>query len=69
MDSNILKGNWNIVKGKLRQAWGDLTDNDVEEIAGKKGQLIGKLQKQYGYTKDEAESKVKKFEDKLSDDS
>jgi len=62
MDSNIIKGNWNKLKGKAKEMWGKLTDDDLTEIAGKKDQLLGKLQKKYGYTKEEANEKVKEFE-------
>ena len=62
MDTNILKGNWNTLKGKIKEQWGKLTDDDLNRIEGKKDQLIGKLQKTYGYTKEEAEKKVSSFE-------
>jgi len=67
MDSNLLKGNWNQVKGKVKETWGNLTDDEITEIAGKKDQLIGKLQVKYGYTKDIAEEKVKEFEGKIQE--
>jgi len=66
MDSNILKGNWDIVKGKVKEHWGNLTDDDLKEIGGKKDQLIGKLEKQYGHTKDEAQKLVEEFEKGLN---
>lgn len=62
MDNNILKGNWNIVKGKIKEQWGNLTDDELAEIDGKKDQLLGKLQKKYGYTKEEAQRKIDQFE-------
>src|ERR1700739_161531 len=58
MNWEQVKGNWKEFQGKLRAKWGKLTDNDLEVIAGKKDQLVGKLQKAYGYEKDKAEKEV-----------
>ncbi len=55
MNKDILEGNWEILKGKLRQQWGKLTDDDLDEIEGNRQILVGKLQSKYGYTKEEAE--------------
>lgn len=46
-----LKGNWNELKGKVREKWGLLTGDDIEHIAGHKDRLIGKLQEKYGKAK------------------
>ena len=62
MDNNIIKGNWAILKGKVQENWGNLTDDELAEINGKKDQLLGKLQKKYGYTKEEAQHKIDQFE-------
>ena len=48
MNWDIVKGTWKQLKGKAREEWGDLTDNEYEEIAGNKDQLVGKLQEKYG---------------------
>ncbi|MEQ8655433.1 MAG: CsbD family protein [Kiloniellales bacterium] len=58
MNSDEMKGNWNILKGKVRQTWGDLTDDDVEQVAGDRDELVGRIQKQYGITREEAERQV-----------
>lgn len=58
MNWDIIKGNWGQLKGKVREEWGDLTDDDYTEIAGKKDQLMGKLQERYGWTREEAERKA-----------
>lgn len=51
-----LHGNWNQLKGKVREKWGLLTGDDIEHIGGHKDRLIGKLQEKYGKAKwDEAE--------------
>jgi uncharacterized protein YjbJ (UPF0337 family) len=55
MNEDRLKGDWKQVKGKAKEKWGELTDDDLDQIDGKKDQLVGKLQERYGYAKDEAE--------------
>jgi uncharacterized protein YjbJ (UPF0337 family) len=53
---DTLHGNWNQIKGKVREKWGLLTGDDIEHIAGHKDRLLGKLQEKYGKAKwDEAE--------------
>ena len=49
-----VKGNWNQLKGKVREKWGLLTNDDLEHIAGHKDRLIGKIQERYGKAKWEA---------------
>jgi len=61
MNWDQVKGDWKQFQGKIREKWGKLTDNDLEVIAGKKDQLVGKLQKAYGYQKDKAEKEVDDF--------
>lgn len=56
------EGNWNMLKGKVKEKWGRLTDDDIEMINGKRDQLIGRLQKTYGYAKDRALKEVDSFE-------
>ncbi|AHE67944.1 CsbD family protein [Legionella oakridgensis] len=61
MNKDIFQGEWQELKGKLRQAWGKLTNNDLEEIKGNQQEIYGKLQKHYGYTKEEAKKAVQDF--------
>ncbi len=61
MNSDILEGKWNQVKGKVRQKWGDLTDDDLTRIAGKRDELIGLIQERYGRSRAEAEREVNEF--------
>jgi uncharacterized protein YjbJ (UPF0337 family) len=58
MNSDILKGKWNQLKGNVKQQWGDLTDNDVARIEGNYDEFVGVLQERYGYTKERAEQEV-----------
>jgi uncharacterized protein YjbJ (UPF0337 family) len=55
MNSDILKGNWNIAKGKLKQRWADLTDDDLDYVEGKEDELFGRIQRRTGQTRDAIE--------------
>jgi uncharacterized protein YjbJ (UPF0337 family) len=54
VDWNIVEGKWKELKGHAREKWGKLTDDELEEIGGKKDVLVAKLQQKYGYAADEA---------------
>lgn len=64
MNKDIFQGKWEEVKGKMKQAWGKLTDDDYDVIEGSHQEIYGKLQKHYGYTKEQAEKAVRDFQDK-----
>jgi uncharacterized protein YjbJ (UPF0337 family) len=61
MNWDVIKGNWKELKGHARETWGKLTDSDLDQIAGQRDQLLGKLQQQYGWGKDEAEKQLDQF--------
>lgn len=63
MNEDRLQGNWKQLKGKMKEQWGKLTDDDLDVAEGKRDQLIGKIQERYGITKDEAERQYREFED------
>ncbi len=63
MNTDIIKGQWHVIKGKLREQWGKLTDNEIMQMEGDSEELAGALQKAYGYEKDEAQKEIKKFID------
>ncbi len=58
MNEDTIKGNWKILKGKVREAWGDLTDDEITELSGQKDQLVGTVQKRYGIAREEAVKQV-----------
>ena len=58
MNKDIFEGSWEEVKGKMKKAWGELTDDDYKVIEGNQQEIYGKIQKRYGYTKDEAQKAV-----------
>ena len=53
-----MKGNWNEIKGKLKQTYGQLTDDDLAFADGKEDELLGRLQKRLGRTKDELRAEI-----------
>jgi uncharacterized protein YjbJ (UPF0337 family) len=53
MDKLQIKGSWNELKGKIKQAYGDLTDDDLVREEGKDDELLGKMQKKTGKSRDE----------------
>lgn len=58
MNRDTLKGQWMQLKGKVRQQWGKLTDDDLETIQGNAEMLAGKLQEHYGKTREQAEQEL-----------
>ena len=67
MDWNRVEGNWKQLKGKVKEQWGKLTDDDLDVIAGKRDQLLGRIQERHGVAKDEAEKQVKNWESRNPD--
>jgi uncharacterized protein YjbJ (UPF0337 family) len=60
MNTDQIRGNWKQLKGKIKEQWGKLTDDDLTVINGQQDQLIGKLQERYGYTKEQAEREIER---------
>jgi uncharacterized protein YjbJ (UPF0337 family) len=58
MDWNRVEGNWKQMKGKVKEQWGKLTDDDLDVINGKRDQLEGKIQERYGKAKDDVKKDV-----------
>ncbi len=59
MNTLQLKGNWNILKGKLKQKYANLTDDDLQYLEGKEEELIGRIQKRTGQTKEQVEKALR----------
>lgn len=55
MNKLEMKGNWNIAKGKLKQKWANLTDDDLRFEEGNQDELIGRIQKRTGQTREQVE--------------
>lgn len=62
MNKDTLQGDWTALKGKVKEKWGKLTDDDLTEIKGKRDQLLGKIQKRYGIAKEKAEEEIASWE-------
>ncbi|HZO57900.1 MAG TPA: CsbD family protein [Bryobacteraceae bacterium] len=62
MNWDQIEGNWAQFKGKVREQWGRLTDDDIDIINGKREQLVGRVQEAYGCMREEAEKQVREFE-------
>ncbi len=62
MNKLQIKGNWNIMKGKLTQKWADLTDDDLQYVEGKEDELIGRIQKRTGESREAVEQALKEFD-------
>jgi uncharacterized protein YjbJ (UPF0337 family) len=58
MNWTQIEGKWDQVKGQVRSQWAKLTDDDVNNLAGKKDQLVGKIVERYGVAKDDAEQQI-----------
>ena len=61
MNKDTIKGNFTQLKGKIKQKWGQLTDDEIDEMEGDAQILSGKLQERYGLERDEAERQAKEF--------
>jgi uncharacterized protein YjbJ (UPF0337 family) len=67
MNWDRVAGNWKQFKGRAKQQWGKLTDDDLDVAAGKRDELAGKVQERYGVAKDEAERQVDEWQKSIKD--
>jgi uncharacterized protein YjbJ (UPF0337 family) len=61
MNWDSLAGKWKLFTGAVKQEWGQLTDDDLDYIAGTRDRLIGRLQEKYGFSKEEAERRADRW--------
>ncbi len=61
MNTDIMKGKWKELKGKVKEQWGNFTDDDLDRIDGRADQMIGLLQQRYGYAREKAEEEYNRF--------
>jgi len=66
MNKDAVEGNFEQVKGKIKETWGKLTDNDIMLYKGQREKFLGKLQENYGLAKEDAEKKLKAIEEATS---
>jgi len=64
---DIVAGNWKQFSGKVKQKWGQLTDDELAQVNGKREQLEGMLQARYGYSKEQAQKEIDDWMTKSAD--
>ncbi len=62
MNWDQIQGKWKQFKGQAQQKWGDLSDDDLDRVKGKREELVGIVQERYGIAREEAERQVQQFE-------
>ena len=61
MNRDILAGKWKEMKGRVKEQWGKITDDELDRAEGKADQMVGLLQQRYGYTREKAEEEYDRF--------
>jgi uncharacterized protein YjbJ (UPF0337 family) len=69
MNTDVLQGKWEQLRGDVKTNWGKLTDNDLDVIAGRRDKLEGMLREKYGYTKEKVQEEVDTYLEDLDDTS
>jgi uncharacterized protein YjbJ (UPF0337 family) len=67
MNADIFEGKWKEMKGQIKEWWGKLTDDDLEQANGKAEQIVGLLQQKYGYTREQAEEEFNRRLEEVKD--
>jgi uncharacterized protein YjbJ (UPF0337 family) len=67
MNQDRVQGRWKQLKGKVKEQWGKLTDDDLDVIAGRRDQLLGRIQQRHGLARDEADRQVTDWERRSPD--
>jgi uncharacterized protein YjbJ (UPF0337 family) len=67
MNQDRIQGRWRQIKGKVKEQWGRLTDDDLDVIAGRREQLLGRIQQRHGLARDEADRQLRSFEESHPD--
>ena len=62
MNWDRIEGKWHEMKGYAKEKWGDLTDDELTQIKGKRDRLAGVVQQKYGLAKEEVEKQISEFE-------
>lgn len=66
LNQQTIEGHWNELTGKVKQAWGNLSDNDFKSVEGNVDQLIGLIQRKTGESREQIEAKIEQFADSFS---
>lgn len=65
MNWDQVAGRWKEFKGKAKEQWGELTDDELDKVEGKRDQMVGLIQRKYGYAKDQAEREVDSWSNRI----
>lgn len=65
MNSDTFEGRWRMLRGKVQEEWGKITDDDLDKINGRREQLVGKIQLRYGLAREDAEHAVEEWLDRV----
>jgi uncharacterized protein YjbJ (UPF0337 family) len=65
VERNVIKGEWDRIKSKVKERWGQLTHADLDDLEGRREDLIGRIQQRYGIEKEKAAAQVREFESSL----
>ena len=65
MNEDTVKGKWHQLKGKIKEEWNELTDDELDAAEGRAEYVAGKIQERYGIAKDEAERRIEKMSNDL----
>ena len=68
MNNDIFAGKWKQMRGRVKEWWGEITDDDLDVIDGRADRLAGKLQEKYGWAKDRAEQEIDRRLREMDDD-
>jgi uncharacterized protein YjbJ (UPF0337 family) len=68
MNKDQFEGSWKQVKGRLKEFWGDLTDDEIDKMSGSYDRFVGTIQEKYGKSKEEARDSVNQFLKKIGND-
>ncbi|GMV95465.1 MAG: hypothetical protein AMXMBFR82_52430 [Candidatus Hydrogenedentota bacterium] len=65
MNWDQIEGNWGVFKGKLREKWGELTDDELDQMKGQRDRLLGTIQAKYGESREQVEREMSELVDRL----
>lgn len=69
MNKDIFEGKWKEMRGQIKEWWGELTDDDLDQAAGNAEQIVGLLQQKYGYTRERAEQEFNRRLEEVKENS
>jgi len=65
MNWDRIEGQWKQLKGRVKERWGDLSDDEFDRIEGKRDLLVGRIQERYGISRDKADEQVRDWENRI----